>query len=74
MDEYGIVLPDDYNPKQERYVIATVVSCATDVRFCHDLDKGKRVLVDQSMIEEIDVNNGQITVVLDNYVVGLFED
>ena len=74
LDEYGIILPDDYNPKQERYVIATVVSCATDVRFCHDLDKGTRILVDQSMIEEITINNETISIILDNYVVGLVEE
>ena len=33
LDEYGIVLPDDYSPKEERYIIADVVSCATDIRF-----------------------------------------
>jgi len=74
LDDFGIVLPDDYKPKEERYVVATVVSCATDVRFHYELKEGTKILVDQSMIEEINVNNGQITVVLDNYVVGLFED
>tara|TARA_R100000700_G_C3122885_1_gene111156 strand:- start:381 stop:662 length:282 start_codon:yes stop_codon:yes gene_type:complete len=74
LDEYDIVLPDDYNPKQERFVVVTVVSCAADVRFHCELKEGTKILVDQSMIEEIKVNNGQITVVLDNYVVGLFED
>ena len=41
LDEYGIVLPDDYNPKEERYIVADVVSCATDVRFHFEMVEGK---------------------------------
>ena len=74
LDDFGIVLPDDYSPKEERYVVADVVSSATDVRFHYQLKEGTKVVIDQSMIEKISINNETITIILDNYVVGLLED
>ena len=74
LDEYGIIVPDDYNPKEERYIVADVVSCATDVRFHFDIVEGKKIVIDQSMIEEITINNETISIILDNYVVGLVEE
>ena len=74
LDEYGIVLPDDYNPKEERYIVADVISCATDVRFHFEMVECKKIVIDQSMIEEITINNETISIILDNYVVGLLDD
>lgn len=65
----GIVLPDDYEPVVERYVVVKVMCAATDVRF--NLPRGTQILIDQTMIEEITVNNKQIAVVQDNYVIGI---
>jgi co-chaperonin GroES (HSP10) len=67
----GIVLPDDFKPKEERYGAAEVVSYATDVRFKEQIASGVSVIVDKSMIEEITINNSKINVILDNYVVGI---
>ena len=67
----GIVLPDDFKPTEERYSIAEVVSCASDVRFKDQIAYGASVIIDKSMIEEITVNNEKINVILDNYVVGI---
>ena len=74
LDDFGIVLPDDYNTKQEKHIVASVLAWAPDVRFCEQLAEDKKIVVDQSMVEEISINNSQITIILDNYVVGLFED
>ena len=74
LDEYGIILPDDYNPKEEKYIVANVVSCADDVRFDIETVENKKIVVDQSMIEEITINNETISIILDNYVVGLVEE
>ena len=67
----GIVLPDDYEPTIDRYVIVTVVGYADDVRFCDHLIAGRKILVDQTMIEEITIDSEKITVILDNYVIGI---
>jgi co-chaperonin GroES (HSP10) len=68
----GIVLPDDYAPTQEKYINATVISWAGDVRFADLLNKGDQIVIDQSMAEEITFNKEKIIVVLDNYVIGMF--
>ena len=67
----GIVLPDDFKPTEERHGLATVINFAIDVRFKDQLANHPEVIVDKSMIEEITVNNEKISVILDNYVVGI---
>tara|TARA_R110000824_G_scaffold32672_8_gene105341 strand:+ start:1436 stop:1708 length:273 start_codon:yes stop_codon:yes gene_type:complete len=67
----GIVLPEDYNPTKQRYVTAKVVACAQDVRFREDCRPGDKVVVEGSMIEKILINNVSLTVVQDNYVIGI---
>ena len=67
----GIVLPQDYAPPKQRHVVAKVISCASDVRFKEEIYPGASLVIDQSMIEEIIINNEKITVVLDNYVIGI---
>ena len=73
----SLVLPDDYKPTEERHVTAKVVAYAADVRFKDQLvmcgGEGTSVIVDKSMIEEITINNSKISVVLDNYVVGIIK-
>ena len=74
LDDYGIVLPEDYNPKEEKHITAGVISWSAEVRFAHLLKPGLRIVVDQSMVEEIAINNETISIILDNYVVGLLDD
>ena len=64
-----IVLPEDYKPAEASHTTATVVCSAEDVRF--DVRNGSQIVVDRSMIEEINVQGTNYNVILDNYVVGL---
>jgi len=73
-EELTILLPDDFKPTEERYVIAQVVNWADDVRFADRITKGVSVLVDRSMIEEIMVNNRQLNMVQDNYIIAVLVD
>ncbi len=66
-----IVLPEDYNPPKAKHMLASVVNAAADVRF--DLMPGNKIVVDNSMIEEITINGTNYNVVLDNYVLGILE-
>ena len=66
-----IVLPDDYKPIEEKHAKVVVVSAASDARFT--LEKGAHVIVDRSMIEEINISDTIYNVILDNYVVGIVE-
>ena len=65
----GILLPDDFKPTEERYVCLEVLDWSEDVRF--NLAEGSVVVVDNSMIEEITVNNTTYSIVQDNYIVGI---
>ncbi len=64
-----ILLPEDYAPKLAAHVVGTVCEFAEDVRF--PLNIGDRVIIDRSMLEEIEVDNETYSVVLDNYVIGI---
>tara|TARA_A100001391_G_scaffold81840_1_gene53396 strand:- start:215 stop:490 length:276 start_codon:yes stop_codon:yes gene_type:complete len=67
----GILLPEDFKPTEERFVTATVLSWADDVRFKESLVSNTQVIIDKSMIEEITIQNERLNVILDNYVVGI---
>jgi len=64
-----IVLPEDYQPEQQKHSIVKVVEKSDDVKF--DLLVGSKIVVDSSMIEEIVVNNTTYNIILENYVVGV---
>ena len=65
----GILLPDDFKPTEERYSSIEVIDWAEDVRF--DLSQGSSIVIDNSMIEEITVDNLTYSIVQDNYIVGI---
>ena len=69
--ESGLVLPEDYNPKTERHIVASVVSWAPDVRFAEDLKEGTQIIVDSAMIEEINIKESQLNVIQDNYIIAI---
>jgi co-chaperonin GroES (HSP10) len=64
-----IVLPEDYKAKEERFVSVKFLKAASDVRF--DIPNDCNLIVDNSMIEEINVRGTNYNVILDNYVVGI---
>jgi len=64
-----IVLPEDYQPEQQKHSIVRVVEKSDDVKF--DLLVGSKIVVDSSMIEEIVINNTTYNIILENYVVGV---
>ena len=75
-NESGILLPEDYKPQEERYIVATVVDVAQDcAEPFQKLRRGtfsdKTVVVDKSMIEEVNVKDKTNHLILENYVVGL---
>ncbi len=65
----GSLLPDDYKPTEERYTSYNVLGWADDSRF--DLANTDSIIVDNSMIEEITVDNSTYSIVQDNYIVGI---
>jgi len=70
-EETTILLPSDFKPKEERHTVATVVSWADDVRFAEILKEGTEIVIDNSMVEDIVVNNSHLSVIQDNYIIAI---
>ena len=70
--ESGILLPNDFKVEEAPHVCAQVISWDSEVRFAEKLQVGDWLLVDKSMIEEVNVRGTTINLVLDNYILGLF--
>ncbi len=73
----GVLLPEDYNPKEERYIEATVIDVADDCsqQFKH-LRYGtlhcNKIVIDRTMIEQINVSGKIHYLILENYVMGVY--
>ena len=75
--ESGVLLPEDYKPEQDRYIEATVVDVSDDCsKQFESLRYGtineRKVVVDASMIEEVNVSDRRVYIVLENHVVGIY--
>lgn len=68
----GILLPDDFKVEESRHACVKVKSWDSEVRFADSLADNSWLIVDKSMIEEVNVRGNTINLVLDNYVLGLF--
>ena len=69
--ETGVLLPEGYTLRKDKYVTATVLDTATDCK--ETIAQGARVVVDASMLEEVSVSGQTFEIVLENYVVGLLQ-
>jgi len=67
----GIVLPDSFKPTEERHAVVVVLDWAKDVRFKNLLSEKSKVVIDKSMMEEINVDGSKYNVILDNYIIGI---
>tara|TARA_Y100001937_G_scaffold121610_1_gene180672 strand:- start:129 stop:434 length:306 start_codon:yes stop_codon:yes gene_type:complete len=70
--ESGILLPSDFKVQEARHACVKVKSWDNEVRFADSLTENSWLIVDKSMIEEVNVRGNAINLVLDNYVLGLF--
>ena len=71
-EQTTILLPDDYTKVEGIYCAATVCDWAPDCRL--DLCSGGRVLVNRSMIEEIEYEGNKYYLILDNYVIAKIQE
>ena len=67
--ETRVLLPEDYGTKNPPYVCAVVKeispSCTTNV------GKGDKVIIESSMLQELNVDDNLYTIVLENYIYGV---
>ena len=73
----GVLLPEGYVIPKDKYVVATVLASAADCKRDGIYNKllyqqGTRVVVDGSMVENVNVAGQEHENVLENYVVGMF--
>jgi hypothetical protein len=67
----GVLLPEGYTLRKDKYVTAIVLDTATDCK--EAIAQGTQVVVDATMLEEVSVSGKTYEIVLENYVVGLLQ-
>ena len=67
----GILLPEDYKPPTEDYVVVDVLAVSEDVSIRCNTDD--QIVIDKKMLEEISVNHSIYYLILENYVIGVIE-
>ena len=72
----GVLLPDDFEMEEDRFITATVLDVASDCAAAFQKMRGhstdsRVVVVERSMVEEIEVADKSYFTVLENYVVGI---
>ena len=72
-EQSSILLPDDYTKAEGRYCAATVFDWAPDCRL-EAIKKGGQILVDRSMIEEIEYGGDKHYLIQDNYVIAKIKE
>tara|TARA_Y100000310_G_scaffold100094_1_gene97954 strand:- start:3966 stop:4247 length:282 start_codon:yes stop_codon:yes gene_type:complete len=69
-----VLLPEGYKmAATEPYTLAKIVKVAEDCQPRFRALRGLSVVVDSSMVQEITFNNSTFHLVLENYVLGVFE-
>ena len=75
-DQSTILVPDDYNVKVSPYAVYEVLDAATDCTKAGwlggSLNPKTKVLVNNTMVEEITVDNDNLLLILENHVYGIF--
>ena len=72
-----VLLPEDYKQEESRFITATVLDvspdCNSSIQKIRSMHHGERcvVVVERSMVEEIQINNKSYYTVLENYVLGI---
>ena len=69
--ESGVLLPDSYKPVESRYEAVRVIEVAADCSV--DCKPGEVVVIEKSMINEMNFNGETFYLVLENYVMGVLE-
>ena len=67
----GILLPDDYKPPTEDYVVVNVLAVSEDVSIRCNTDD--QIVIDKKMLQEITVGHSNYYLILENYVIGVIE-
>lgn len=73
-DKPTILLPEEYTAKISPYGVYEVVQYSSDCSKLNFEDIGKLVVVNQSMVEVVSVDQGEFLLILENHIYGELED
>jgi len=65
----NFLLPDDYAKPPKPYATARVLSVSPSCNV--GVSKGDKILVENSMVQKIEIDNDEFFLVLENYVYGV---
>jgi co-chaperonin GroES (HSP10) len=68
----GILLPEDYQKKVEKFAVAEVVEVSEDCSL--HLLEGDFIVVDRAMVDTVDVRGMTFNLILENYVYGRVDE
>ncbi|MBT96445.1 MAG: hypothetical protein CL431_10820 [Acidimicrobiaceae bacterium] len=70
----GVLVPDDFEMEEDRYIPATVLDiakdCSPEIQMLRASDSPRQVIVQRAMVEEVSVGDKSYYVILENYVIG----
>ena len=67
----AILLPDDYKPPTDDYVVVDVLAISDDVSIRCNTDD--QIVIDKKMLQEITIGHANYYLILENYVIGVIE-
>ena len=70
----GVLLPEDFTKKSEKYKKVKVLSVAQDCKESIKACLGMEVIVEKSMLIQLDLPYGKSSLVLENYVIGILQN
>ena len=68
-DKSVVLVPDDYRSKTNPHTLAEVLDWSDDVQI--PMHENMKIVVNTSMIEEVEIDNRKHFLVLENYVLGV---
>ena len=68
----GVLLPEDYQKKVERFAVAEVVEISEDCSL--HLLEGDFVVVDRTMVDVVTIRDMSFNLILENYVYGRIDE
>jgi len=72
--ESGVLLPDDFTEKVNKYKKVKLLAAAQDCRDCFRECVGRDIVVEKSMIVDVTLPGGkEVFLILENYVIGIVQ-
>jgi len=71
-EQTGILLPEDYTKPKPPFMQARVKELSPDCTV--NVSKGDKIVIERSMLQEVEVSEGSFYLVLENYIYGVLSN